>query len=51
MAGGDSTWNDARVPQESVLGVLLDLDEGTLALYEDNQRLVVIKSGLAGEYC
>ena len=50
-AGGDSTWNDARVPRDSILGMLLDLEEGTLTIYQDNQRLGVMKSGLAGEYC
>merc|ERR1719491_2660344 len=50
-AGGDSTWNNARVPEGSALGMLLDLDEGILAIYKDDQRLEVMKSGLRGEHC
>ena len=46
----DSTWNNARVPRDSILGMLLDLDKGTLTIYKDNQRLGVMISGLAGEY-
>jgi len=51
FTGGDSTWDDTIVPEGSVLGMLLDLDEGTLAIYDDNRRLGVVKSGLTGEYC
>lgn len=51
MAGDDSTWNNARVPRDSVLGILLNLDEGTLSIYQDNQKLGIMKSGLEGEYC
>ena len=47
----NSTFNGAKMRRGSVLGMLLDLDEGTLAIYRDNRRLGVIKSGLAGEYC
>ena len=32
-------------------GLLLDLDEGVLALYQNGQRLEVLKDGLSGEYC
>ena len=51
LADGDSTWNNARLFEGSVLGMLLDLDEGTLAIYQNNQKLGVMKSGLTGEYC
>ena len=34
-----------------VLGMLLDLDNGTLSLYQYGQRLSTLKDGLAGEYC
>ena len=33
------------------VGLLLDLDEGSLAVYKNNRRLGVMKNGLAGEYC
>jgi len=33
------------------IGILLDLDEGTLIVYKNRVRLGVIKSGLAGQYC
>lgn len=33
------------------LGMLLDLDEGTLSVYINRRKLGVLKSGLAGPYC
>jgi len=33
------------------LGMLLDLGDGTLSLYQDGRRLGTLKDGLAGEYC
>lgn len=33
------------------IGLLLDLDEGTLTVYKDGRRLGVIQDGLTGEYC
>ena len=33
------------------LGMLLDLGEGTLSVYQNGQRLGTLKDGLAGEYC
>jgi len=33
------------------IGMLLDLDEGTLSVYKNGQNLGVMKSGLAGPYC
>ena len=35
----------------TTLGMLLDLGEGTLSLYQNGQRLGTLKDGLAGEYC
>ena len=32
-------------------GLLVDLNEGTLAVYKNGRRLGVAKDGLAGEYC
>ena len=33
------------------VGMLLDLDEGTLTVYKNNRRLGVMKDGLSGAYC
>ena len=33
------------------VGLLLDLDEGTLSMYQNGQRLTTLKDGLSGEYC
>jgi len=33
------------------IGMLLDLDEGTLSVYKNGRRLGVVKRGLAGPYC
>ena len=33
------------------VGMLLDLDEGTLTVYKNGQKLGVMKRGLAGPYC
>ena len=33
------------------VGMLLNLDEGTLTVYKNNRRLGVIKDGLSGSYC
>ncbi|EJK45549.1 hypothetical protein THAOC_35832, partial [Thalassiosira oceanica] len=33
------------------IGMLLNLDEGTLTVYKNNRRLGVIKDGLSGQYC
>ena len=33
------------------VGMLLDLDEGTLSVYSNGRKLGVIKRGLAGQYC
>ena len=33
------------------VGMLLNLNEGTLAVYENNRRLGVMKDGLTGSYC
>ncbi|EJK55984.1 hypothetical protein THAOC_24209 [Thalassiosira oceanica] len=33
------------------VGMLLDLDEGTLSVYRNNRRLGVMKGGLSGAYC
>ena len=33
------------------IGMLLDLDEGTLSVYKNGRKLGVMKRGLAGHYC
>ena len=33
------------------IGMLLNLDEGTLTVYKNNRRLGVMKDGLSGSYC
>ena len=35
----------------NALGMLLDLDEGTLSLYQNGRKLGIVNDGLAGEYC
>ncbi|EJK71716.1 hypothetical protein THAOC_06816, partial [Thalassiosira oceanica] len=34
-----------------MLGMLLDLDSGTLSVYQHGQRVGILKDGLAGVYC
>ena len=49
---GDAEWEEAeRFHKAGIVGLLLDLDEGTLAVYKNRRRLGVTKSGLCGEYC
>ena len=33
------------------IGLLLDLDEGTMSVYKNDERLGVMKAGLSGTYC
>ena len=33
------------------IGMLLDLDEGTISIYKNGLKLGVMKRGLAGPYC
>ena len=39
--------------QEEVdhIGLLLDLDQGTMTVYKNDERLGVMATGLSGEYC
>jgi len=61
---GDMEWTDWNIEYEFVgwegmegcrtgdcVGLLLNLDEGTLAVYKNNRRLGVMKGGLSGTYC
>jgi len=39
------------VQQYAPVGLLLDLDEGVLSLYQNGQRLATLKDALSGKYC
>ena len=48
----DAEWDGAEsLREDGTIGLLLDLDEGTLTVYKNRRRLGVMKSGLSGEYC
>ena len=48
----DEEWEGReRIEERCEVGLLLDLDEGTLTVYKDERRLGVMKGGLGGEYC
>ena len=36
---------------DDILGMLLNLDDGTLTVYKNNRHLGVLKDGLSGPYC
>ncbi|KAL7540940.1 hypothetical protein ACHAXR_010489 [Thalassiosira sp. AJA248-18] len=42
-------WEGSR--EHVTLGMLLDLDAGTLSVYSNGRNLGVLKDGLTGEYC
>ena len=46
-------WVDGRgnMIENGKVGMLLDLDEGTLSLYINGEKKGVLKDGLSGEYC
>ena len=48
---GGSCTNIEGLEEDAQMGLLLDLDEGTLSIYQNGQRLAVLKDGLSGEYC
>ena len=41
----------ARIVNNLAVGLLLDLDSGTLSVYKDGRKLGVMKEGLTGTYC
>ena len=46
------TWDGMEIMSSGdEMGLLLDLDEGTLSVYKNGRKLGVIKKGLAGPYC
>ena len=52
---GDERWVNwegmERCSTGDTLGMLLNLDKGTLTVYKNNHRLGVMKDGLSGPYC
>jgi len=50
---GDREWsgNGAMGFDPCTIGLLLDLNAGTLTVYKNSRRLGVMKRGLTGEYC
>jgi len=50
--GTRETWSESFSSDMGCeLGLLLDLDEGTLTVYKNGQRLGVVCRGLTGHYC
>jgi len=47
----DSWDGMERMRYGGTVGMLLDLDEGTLSVYMNGRELGVMKRGLAGPYC
>jgi len=45
--GSENMYSDIIEP----IGMLLDLDEGTLSVYKNGRKLGIMKRGLAGPYC
>lgn len=43
-------WDGMEHALEGNVGLLLDLDAGTLAVYKNGRRLGIMKDGLSGEY-
>ena len=43
-------WS-APVGSDDEVGMLLDLDDGTLSMYKNGRKLGVMKRGLSGPYC
>ena len=49
---GCPEWQGREGLEESgTIGLLLDLDEGTLSVFKNGRRLGVMEEGLGGEYC
>ncbi|EJK47260.1 hypothetical protein THAOC_34030 [Thalassiosira oceanica] len=52
MKKGSSDWQGREsLPGSGTIGLLLDLDKGTLFVFKNGRRLGVMKEGLGGEYC
>ncbi|EJK45990.1 hypothetical protein THAOC_35367 [Thalassiosira oceanica] len=52
---GHSEWEEWEGMEDcysgDTMGMLLNLDEGTLTVYKNNRRLGVMEDGLSGSYC
>ena len=49
---GFPEWQGGDVLEGSgTIGLLLDLDEGTLSVFKNGRHLGVMKDSLGGEYC
>ncbi|EJK76598.1 hypothetical protein THAOC_01629, partial [Thalassiosira oceanica] len=47
-----SDWQGCEgLPGSGTIGMLLDLDKGTLSVFKNGRRLGAMKEGLSGEYC
>jgi len=44
-------WMSGELETNDTVGMLLNLDEGSLAVYKNNDRIGVMKRGLSGIYC
>ena len=44
-------WGNGRPVRGDRVGLLVDMNEGTLSVCKNGRRLGVVKDGLAGEYC
>ena len=52
QAEGSRHWDGLEIiSSRDQLGMLLDLDEGSLYVYKNGRKLGVMKRGLAGQYC
>ncbi|EJK76730.1 hypothetical protein THAOC_01489 [Thalassiosira oceanica] len=49
--GGQGCRGLNGIQRNTPFGLLLDLDEGTLSMYQNGRRLTTLKDGLSGEYC
>ena len=51
-SNGRREWDGMeRISDGDELGLLLDLDEGTLSVYKNGRKLGIMKRGLEGSYC
>jgi hypothetical protein len=50
---GARRWKGVQSAKEEGdrIGMLLDLDQGSMAVYKNDERLGVMATGLSGEYC
>jgi hypothetical protein len=47
-----SDWEGRQgAKEDDRIGMLPDLDQGSMTIYKNDERLVVMAPGLSGEYC